>query len=63
MEKRIEMLEQQISLLTTLIENQDEIIKNLQLQISLINDSGILTNKRIDNVINILKVLKDETTE
>lgn len=59
MEKRIEMLEQQIGLLTTLIENQDEIIKNLQLQISLINDSGKLTNKRIDNVVNILKILKD----
>lgn len=61
--EKIEMLEQQVDLLTKLIENQDEIIKNLQKQISLINDSGRLTNKRIDNVINILKILKDESTE
>ncbi len=63
MEKRIEMLEQKVDLLTTLVDSQDQIIKNMMIQISLMNESGKLTNKRIDNVINTLKIFKDEPTE
>lgn len=58
MEKRIEMLEQRVDLLTELVDGQNQIINCMMREISLISDSGKLTNKRIDSVVNTLKIFK-----
>ena len=60
---RIELLETRVNLLQKLVENQDVIINNMMNQIELMNTAGHLTNKRIDNVVNMIKTVKDKLVE